>query len=98
MLDKVKLTDEQGEEFPIGNADVLEVKVQGQTGYWIEEAAASIIGGGGSIFNLTQDDIVWQLGHNDILAWEEGGIVYLMLADDELSLGELLTIAESLAQ
>lgn len=93
---QMKLTDEQEEEFPIGDADVLEVKVRGQTGYWIEDAATSIIGGGGSIFHGMKD-VVWQLGYNNILTWEEDGIVYLMLADDELSLGELLTIAESLA-
>lgn len=93
---QLKLPDEQTEEFPIGDADVLEVTVRGQTGYWIEEAATTIIGGGGSIFHGMKD-IVWQLGYNNILTWEEDGIVYLMLADDELPLGELLTIAESLA-
>lgn len=93
---QMKLTDEQEEEFPIGDADVLEVTVRGQTGYWIEEAATSLIGGGGSAFHGMKD-IVWQQGYNNILTWEEDGIVYLMLADDELPLGELLTIAESLA-
>jgi len=86
-----------GEEFPIGDADVLEVTVRGQTGYWIEEAATRFIGGGGSALHLTQDDIVWQLGHNNILTWEEGGIVYVIMADDELSLEDNLTVAECLA-
>lgn len=95
-IGQMKFSDEREEEFPIGDADVLEVTVRGQTGYWIEEAATSLIGGGGSIFHGTKD-LVWQQGYNDILTWEEGGIVYLIQADDELSLGELLTIAESLA-
>jgi len=88
-------TDEASEEFPIGDANLVEVTVRGQTGYWVEGAALSIVGGGGSTF-LGLRDVVWQLAAEDTLIWEEGGIVYVIEADDELSLRDLLDIAESL--
>jgi hypothetical protein len=91
-----KLPGGQEEEFPIGDARVKQVLVRGRTGYWIEEAATDIIGGGGSIF-LGIDDVEWQLAYNNILVWSEGGIVYAILGDDELTLDDLVTIAESLA-
>lgn len=91
-----KLPAGQQEEFPIGDARVNRVQVRGHTGYWIEEAATEIIGGGGSTF-LGTDDIEWQLAHSNILVWAEGEVVYLILGDDELSLDDLLAIAQSLA-
>jgi hypothetical protein len=91
-----KLTAEREEDFPVGDARVEQVRVRGHTGYWIEEAATEIIGGGGSTF-LGIDDIDWQLAHNNILVWAEDEVVYLILGDDELSLDDLLAIAESLA-
>jgi hypothetical protein len=91
-----KLTADREEEFPVGGARVEQVQVRGHTGYWIEEAATEIIGGEGSTF-LGIDDIDWQLAHSNILVWSEDEVVYLMLGDDELSLDDLLAIAESLA-
>jgi hypothetical protein len=93
---QLKLAGEKGEELSIGSADVDKVTVRGGTGYWIEGAATSIIGGGGSVFQSIKD-IDWHLAHNNILAWEEEGIVYVIIGDDELSLDDLTTIAESLA-
>lgn len=93
---QLKLSEEQSKDFPIGDVDIIEVTVRGQTGYWIEEAATSstqlvVVG------NLEIPDPKWQIAYENILTWEEEGIVYLIQADDELSLDTLLMIAESLA-
>lgn len=96
-IQQLRLPDEPSEEFPIGDAEVVEVTVRGQAGYWIEEAATSmtlLV----TVGSLQVPDPDWQIAYENILTWEEEGIVYLIQADDELSLGELLTIAESLAQ
>lgn len=93
---QLKLPTGQVDDFPVGDAAVKEVQVRERTGYWIEGAATDLVGGGGSTF-LGIDNVEWQLAYNDILVWSEGGIVYVILGDDELSLDDLVTIAESLA-
>lgn len=86
------------EEFAIADAHVTAVIVRGSEGYWIEDAPTSLVGGGGSIWSLTQDDIVWQISYENILAWEENGILYLISGSDELSLEDFILIAESLVR
>jgi hypothetical protein len=93
---QLKLPDEQIKDFPIGDADIVEVAVRGQTGYWIEETATGMTQLG-VVGSLKVPDPDWQIAYENILTWEEEGIVYLIQADDELSLDALLTIAESLA-
>ena len=93
---QLRLTDEQSEDLAIGDADIVAVTVRGQTGYWIEEATTSmtllsVVG------SLKVPDPDWQLANENILTWEEEGIVFVIYGDDELSQDELLTIAESLA-
>jgi hypothetical protein len=91
-----KLMNEQSLEFPVGDAEVVEVTVRDQAGYWIEEAPTGIVGGGGSTLHGMQD-LVWGLAYDNILAWEEEGVVYVIMGDDELSLDDLLMVAEHLA-
>lgn len=86
------------EEFAIADAQVAEVTVRGSKGYWIEDAPTSLVGGGGSAWNLTEDDIVWQISYENFLVWEENGILYMISGSDELSLEDFLLVAESLAQ
>jgi hypothetical protein len=95
-ISQLKLTDEQSKDLAIGDADIVAVTVRGQTGYWIEEATTSmtllsVVG------SLKVPDPDWQLANENILTWEEEGIVFVIYGDDELSQDEILTIAESLA-
>lgn len=85
------------EEFAIADAQATEVTVRGSKGYWIEDAPTSLVGGGGSIWSLTEEDIVWQIAHQNFLVWEESGILYMISGSDELSLEDLNLVAESLA-
>ena len=85
------------EEFAIADAQATEVTVRGSKGYWIEDAPTSLVGGGGSAWSLTEDDIVWQISHENLLVWEENGILYMISGSDELSLEDFLLVAESLA-
>lgn len=93
---QLKLDQDLTQEFPVGSANVLQVKVRGGTGYYIEDAATEITRGGGSIYHPDQNPI-WQLGSENFLVWEEEGIVYVIRSDDELKLDDMLTIAGSLA-
>jgi hypothetical protein len=85
------------EEFAIADAQVAEVMVRGSMGYWIEDAPTSLVGGGGSAWNLTEDDIVWQISYENFLVWEENRILYMISGSDELALEDFLLVAESLA-
>ena len=84
------------EEFAIADAQATEVTVRGSKGYWIEDAPTSLVGGGGSAWSLTEDDIVWQISYENFLVWEENGILYMLSGSDELSLEDFLLVAESL--
>lgn len=70
--------------------------VRGRTGYYIEDAATEITGGGGSVSHPDQNPI-WQLDYENLLIWEEEGILYVIRGDDKLKLDDLLAIAASLA-
>jgi len=85
------------DEFAIDNAQVREVEVRGVRGYWVEDAPTGIIGGGGSIWSLTEDDIVWQVTFENYLVWEENGILFMISGSDELNLEDFQLVAESLA-
>ncbi len=85
------------EEFAIADAQATEVTVRGSKGYWIEDAPTSLVGGGGSAWSLTEDDIVWQISYENFLVWEENGILYMLSGSDELSLEDFNLVAESLA-
>ena len=71
--------------------------MRGSKGYWIEDAPTSLVGGGGSAWSLTEDDIVWQISYENFLVWEEKGILYMISGSDELSLEDFYLVAESLA-
>jgi hypothetical protein len=85
------------EEFAIADAQVTDVTVRGSKGYWIEDAPTSLVGGGGSMWSLTEEDIVWQISHENFLVWENDGILYMISGSDELSLEDFYLVAESLA-
>jgi hypothetical protein len=85
------------EEFAIADAQVAEVTVRGSKGYWIEDAPTSLVGGGGSMWSLTEEDIVWQISYENFLVWEENGILYMISGSDELSLEDFVLVADSLA-
>ncbi len=85
------------EEFAIADAQATEVTVRGSKGYWIEDAPTSLVGGGGSMWSLTEDDIVWQISYENFLVWEENRILYMISGSDELSQEDFLLVAESLA-
>jgi len=85
------------EEFAIADAQATEVTVRGSKGYWIEDAPTSLVGGGGSAWSLTEDDIVWQISYENFLVWEENGILYMISGSDELSLKDFYLVANSLA-
>lgn len=85
------------EEIAVADAQIREVELRGSRGYWIEDAPTGIVGGGGSIWSLTEDDIVWQISNQNYLVWEENGIVYRISGSDELSLEDYLLVANSLA-
>ena len=94
---QVHASDIEFEEFAIADAQISDVTVRGSTGFWIEDAPTSLVGGGGSIWSLTEDDIVWQISNENFLVWEENGILYMIRGSDELSLGDYLLVANSLA-
>jgi hypothetical protein len=96
VIRQLTIPVDEMKEFPISEADIQQIEVRGRTGYWIEDAPIRIIGGGGSIWGLTEDDIVWQLGYSNVLIWEEEGIVYMIFGDDELSYQDLNLVAETL--
>lgn len=85
------------EEFAIADAQVTDVTVRGSKGYWIEDAPTSLVGGGGSMWSLTEEDIVWQISYENFLVWEENGILYMIRGSDELSLEDFVLVADSLA-
>lgn len=85
------------DEFAIDNAHVNEIEVRGSRGYWIEDAPTGIVGGGGSIWSLTEDDIIWQVTNENYLVWEEDGTLYIISGSDELNLEDFQLVAESLA-
>jgi len=91
------ITDEDF-KLAVGTAEIREIEVRNSQGLWIEGSPAGLIGGGGSAFALSQDDIEWQLADRDIIAWEEDGIVYLISGDDEFRLEQMLELAESLGK
>jgi len=85
------------EEFAVADAQLSEVQVRGTRGYWIVDAPTGIVGGGGSAWSLTRDDIVWQVSQENYLVWVENGILYMISGSDELSLDDFQLVAESLA-
>ncbi len=76
-------------EFPIGQADVEEVEVRGHRGVWLEGCHGSILVGGAGR--------MW-LGKENVLIWEENGIIYQLQSGPEkpLSLEEMMRIADGL--
>jgi hypothetical protein len=44
--------------FLLGKLKAQRWRVRGHRGYWIEDAPIGLIGGGGSTWNLTEEDIV----------------------------------------
>jgi len=71
--------------------------VRNTKGYYIEDAPTAITGGGGSAWDLTQDDVVWQVTEENFLIWEEGGILYIIRGSDELGLSDFLAVANALS-
>ena len=90
-----KSTDETF-EFAVNDANLERIQIRNRKGYWLEAVPTGLVGGGGSAFALSQDDIEWQVENEDIITWEENGIVFLFSGDDELHLEQLLTIANYL--
>ena len=85
------------EEFAIADAQVTEVTVRGSMGYWIEDAPTCLVGGGGSIWSLTEEDISWQISYENFLVWETNAILYMISGSDEISLEDFVLVANSLA-
>jgi len=84
------------EEFAVADAKASEVYIGKNKGYFLDSAPTGIIGGGGSAWGLTQDDAIWQVAAENILVWEENGVLYLVRGSDELSLSDMLLVANSL--
>ena len=96
IIRQQRIKDVALEEFAIADAQATEVAVRGSMGYWIEDAPTSLVGGGGSMWSLTEEDIVWQISYENYLVWEENGILYMISGSDELSLEDFYLVAESL--
>ena len=96
IIRQQRIKDVALEEFAIADAQATEVTIRGSMGYWIEDAPTSLVGGGGSAWSLTEDDIVWQISYENFLVWEENGILYMLSGSDELSLEDFNLVAESL--
>lgn len=74
------------EEFPVGDAPTMDVTVRGQPGLWVEGAKLGIRNddsGGSELYGV------------NVLIWEEEDDLF-RLSSNELTLEELLKIAESL--
>ena len=97
-IHQLKLTDERVKEFPVSDARVQEVVVRNQRGSWIEAAPTGLLESYGSIWPNNKTESVWILERQDLLVWEENGVMYIIQADDELELKDLLTIAEALSE
>ena len=98
VIQQLSMGQSRTQEFPISSAEATVVEVLGLEGIWIEDAPTGIIGGGGSAWSLTDEDIDWQLAFTNILAWEEDGISYVIIGDDELTFDDLLLVAEALEE
>lgn len=98
MIHQLKATAERIEEFPVSGARVKEVVVRGQPGYWIEGAPTGLLESYGSTWPGDKVEPVWVLEDEDVLIWEENGMVYIIQADTELRVEDLMRIAEALRE
>jgi hypothetical protein len=90
--------DQDIREFAIDDARLTEVQVRGTRGYWIEEAPTGLVGGGGSAWSLSEDDIVWGITEESFLLRVEDSILFQIEGSSELSLSDLLVVAGSLSE
>ncbi|MBE0408944.1 MAG: hypothetical protein IBX69_04340 [Anaerolineales bacterium] len=97
-IHQLKVLNEQSQEFPVSGARTHEVVVRKQPGYWFEAAPTGLLESYGSMWPNDKIESVWVLEHQNLLIWEENGIVYIIQADDELDLEDLLVIAEALSE
>ena len=97
FISQRRVEEDRLEEFAVAGAQVAEVDVRNTKGYYIEDAPTAITGGGGSAWDLTQDDVVWQVTEENFLIWEEGGILYIIRGSDELGLSDFLAVANALS-
>lgn len=98
MIHQLRAGEERIEEFPVSDARVQEVVVRGQPGYWIEGAPTGLLESYGSIWPGDKVEPVWVLEDEDVLIWEENGMVYIIQAAKELGMEDLMRIAEALRE
>ncbi len=80
--------------FPVGQADVREIVVRGRPAIWVEGASLSLGKAGFPIGQITCD-----FEAMNVLLWEKGDVSFeLSTTDLELSLEEMLKIAESMSE
>jgi hypothetical protein len=97
-IHQLKAPKDQSQEFPVSDARMQEVIVRNQQGYWFEGVPKGLLESYGSIWPTDKIEPVWVLEHQNLLIWEENGMVYIIQTDDELKLENLLAIADALSE